>query len=217
MYVAGQPYGQILGTAFARDDLGNILVNLAAKPLTTEDPSDFFAGLNNRFSFRGLTFEFLFDWKQGGDILSTTIGEIYARGIIKDSEDRIAHRVFQGVMGNPATRLPLLDENGNTIPNNTAIGYNDYFFAGGFGPGGVSEANVFDGTVVRLREVSLGYMVPKAFLSKTPFGSAFISLSGRNLWYLAPNAPKYMNYDPELSTRGANNMGYDEQLPKDTV
>lgn len=218
VHIAGQPYGQILGTAFARDDVGNILVNPnTAKPLAAAitqpigDPNpNFFAGLNNRFSWRGLTFEFLFDYKQGGDILSTTIGQIYARGIIKDSEDRIAHRVFNGVMGNPATRQPLLDENGNTIPNNTAIGYNDYFFSGGFGPGGIAEANVFDGTVFRLREVSFGYMIPKSLLAKTPFGNAFISVSGRNLWYLAPNAPKYMNYDPELSTRGANNMGYDE-------
>jgi len=61
-----------------------------------------------------------------------------------------------------------------------------------------------------LREISLGYAIPKNLLTRTPFGSAFISVSGRNLWYLAPNAPKYMNYDPELSTQGANNMGYDQ-------
>lgn len=218
VHIAGQPYGQILGTAFARDDQGNILVNPnTAKPLAAPidqpigDPNpDFFAGMNNRWSWRGVTLDVLFDWKQGGDILSTTIGEIYARGIIKDSEDRIAHRVFNGVLGNPSTRMPLLDENGNTIPNNTAIGYNDYFFASGFGPGGISEANVFDATVFRLREISLGYAVPKSFLTRTPFGSAFLSVSARNLWYLAPNAPKYMNYDPELSTQGANNMGYDQ-------
>ncbi len=218
VHIAGQPYGQILGTAFARDDAGNILVNPnTAKPLAAAvdqpigDPNpDFMAGMNNRWSWRGLTLDVLFDWKQGGDILSTTIGEIYARGIIKDSEDRIAHRVFQGVLGNPATRTPLLDESGNTIPNNTAIGYNDYFFAAGFGPGGISEANVFDGTVFRLREISLGYAIPQNLLSRTPFGSAFLSVSGRNLWYLAPNAPEFMNYDPELSTQGANNMGYDQ-------
>jgi TonB-linked SusC/RagA family outer membrane protein len=218
VHIAGQPYGQILGTAFARDDDGNVLVNPnTAKPLASAvdqsigDPNpDFFAGLSNRLSWRGITLDVLFDWKQGGNILSTTIGQIYARGIIKDSEDRIAHRVFQGVLGDASTRTPLLDKNGNSIPNNTAIGYNDYFFSSGFGPGGISEANIFDATVFRLREISLGYTIPKNLLTRTPFGSAFISVSGRNLWYLAPNAPKYMNYDPELSTQGANNMGYDQ-------
>lgn len=107
-----------------------------------------------------------------------------------------------------------MDENGNKIPNNTALNYNDYYFGSGFGPSGttagyIGEATVFDGTVFRLREVSLGYQVPAALLSKTPFGNAYISLSGRNLWYKAPNTPDAMNYDPEVSTSGANSLGRD--------
>jgi TonB-linked SusC/RagA family outer membrane protein len=223
VHIAGLPYGMIFGSRFARDEEGNILVNpQTAKPILAAtngpigDPNpDFFAGLNNTFSWRGLTLDVLFDWKQGGQILSTTIGETYARGVLKDTEDRESFRVGNGVLGNINTRTPLLDENGNKIPNNTALNYNDYFFGSGFGPSGpsagyVMEAAIFDATVFRLREISLGYALPRAILAKTPFGSAFISASGRNLWYKAPNTPEAMNYDPEVSTAGANNLGYDQ-------
>jgi len=216
VHIAGMPYGMIYGSNYARDDQGNILVNpQLSKPIasaTSEpigDPNpDFMLGLNNSLSWRGLSFNFLFDWKQGGDILSTTIGEMYSRGALKDSEDR-PHLIHHGVLGDVNTRTPLLDESGNKIPNNTAVSYNEYFFSGGFGPGGIAAANVFDATVIRLREVSLGYTLPKVLLSKTPLGSAYVSISGRNLWYNAPNTPAAMNYDPEISTSGANNMGYD--------
>ncbi|ERM80889.1 hypothetical protein P872_11600 [Rhodonellum psychrophilum GCM71 = DSM 17998] len=223
VHIAGMPYGMIFGTQYARDDEGNILVNpQTAKPIlaTTNGPigdpnPDFIAGLSNTFTLKGLTLDFLFDWKQGGDLLSTTIGETYARGVLKDTEDRDSFRIGQGVLGDVNTRLPLLDENGNKIPNNTALNYNDYFFGSGFGPSGpsagyIGEATIFDATVIRLREVSLGYSLPSTMLRKTPFGSIFISVSGRNLWYLAPNTPKAMNYDPEVSTAGSNNPGYDD-------
>jgi TonB-linked SusC/RagA family outer membrane protein len=223
VHIEGLPYGMIFGTRFARDDEGNILVNpQTAKPIlaTTSGPigdpnPDFFAGLNNTFTFRGITLDVLFDWKSGGDILSTTIGETYARGVLRDTEDRDSFRIGSGYLGDVNTRTPLLDEDGNKIPNNTALNYNDYFFGSGFGPSGpsagyVQEAAIFDATVVRLREISLGYMFPRELLSKTPFGSAFISMSGRNLWYRAPNTPAAMRYDPEVSTAGSNNLGYDQ-------
>ena len=222
VHIAGMPYGLIFGTRYARDDEGNILVNPAtAKPITaaTNGPignpnPDFMVGLTNTFTFKGITLDVLFDWKQGGDILSTTIGETYARGTLKDTEDRDSFRIGAGVLGDVNTRTPLLDENGNKIPNNTALTYNDYYFGSGFGPSGttagyIGEATIFDGTVFRLREISLGYSVPVALLSKTPFGRASISISGRNLWYKAPNTPEAMNYDPEVSTSGSNNLGRD--------
>jgi hypothetical protein len=49
-----------------------------------------------------------------------------------------------------------------------------------------------------LREVTFGYNIPKSLLKKTPFGSATISFSGRNLWFRAPNLLKGLNLDPEV-------------------
>ena len=50
--------------------------------------------------------------------------------------------------------------------------------------------------------MSLGYSLPKELLARTPFGSASITFSGRNLFYYAPNA----NFFPEVNTQGAGNI-----------
>jgi len=65
-----------------------------------------------------------------------------------------------------------------------------------------SDLNIFDGTHFTLREVTIGYALPKELLAHTPFGGASISLSGRNLFYYAPNA----NFFPEVNTQGAGNI-----------
>ena len=217
VHIPGQPYGQIYRGRYARDEVGNILVNpQTAKPIaaSTSGPIGnpnpaFMAGISNTLSFKKFTFGVLFDWKQGGAIYSTNVGEAMARGVSKDTEDRYRMLIAPGVLGDVNTLLPLKDGEGNKIPNNTAITVIDYYFSGGYGPGGVAEGSVFDATVFRLREISLGYQVPARLLSKTPFGSASLSVSGRNLWYNAPNFPKYMNYDPEVSTGSSNNGGAD--------
>ena len=63
----------------------------------------------------------------------------------------------------------------------------------------------FDATVVRLRDVSLSYNLPEKWLAKTPFGNVSISANGSNLWYYAPNFPKYMHFDPETNGLGVSN------------
>ncbi|MGF7218704.1 TonB-linked SusC/RagA family outer membrane protein [Spirosoma lacussanchae] len=218
VHIAGQPYGQIRGSTYARDDEGNILVNpntgkpiLSGKTAAIGNPNpDFILGVTNTFSYKGLTLSALFDWKQGGDMYSFTAYELLSRGATKDTEEREAILVGPGVLGDVNTLKPLLDGEGRKIPNNIGIAVADYYFTGGFGPGGAAEVNVLDATVFRLREVSLGYQLPKRWLAKTPFGSAFLSVSGRNLWYLAPNFPKYLNFDPEVSSLGAgNSQGFD--------
>ncbi len=218
VHIAGQPYGQIRGSTYARDDEGNILVNpntgkpiLSGKTTAIGNPNpDFILGVTNTFTYKGLTLSALFDWKQGGDMYSFTAYELLSRGATRDTEDREAILVGPGVLGDVNTLKPILGAEGKKIPNNIGIGVADYYFSGGFGPGGAGEVNVFDATVFRLREVSLGYQMPKKWLSKTPFGAATLSLSGRNLWYLAPNFPKYLNFDPEVSSTGAgNSQGFD--------
>ncbi|MCW3078633.1 SusC/RagA family TonB-linked outer membrane protein [Segetibacter sp.] len=218
IHMVGRPYGLILGTAYARDEEGNVLIDPnTGKPLTSGalqpigNPNpDFILGLINTFSYKSLSLNIQFDWKQGGDLFSSTVGNMISRGVTRDTEEREFVIVAPGVLGDINTLKPLLDARGNKIPNNIAMSYEDHFFSGGMGPGGVNEGSVLDATVLRLREISLAYELPKGILRNTPFGSASISLSGRNLWYNAPNFPKYTNFDPEVSSLGVgNSQGYD--------
>ncbi|MDT4875546.1 TonB-linked outer membrane protein, SusC/RagA family [compost metagenome] len=69
----------------------------------------------------------------------------------------------------------------------------------------------FNASVYRLREISLGYDLPRALMKKLNFAERInLSFSGRNLWFRAPGTPKYINYDPEVSSFGTSSaQGFD--------
>ncbi|MEP2771128.1 MAG: SusC/RagA family TonB-linked outer membrane protein [Fulvivirga sp.] len=215
----GAPYGQIFGSENARDDEGNLLIDpntglpfaLPTSDIIGDPNPDFTLGWTNSFSFKGITLRALVDWRQGGDFYSFTAASLLLRGQLKISEDREGLRVVPGVLGNTQTFEPILDENNNKIQNTVAITAFDSHFSNGWGAYGQDEVNIYDGTVIRLREISLGYSVPKSILAKTPFGSASISISGRNLWYNAPNLLEGLNLDPEVlgETPDSNVQGFE--------
>ena len=103
-----------------------------------------------------------------------------------------------------------MDE-GRPIQNNTAVTSNDLYFYGGgtettFAINGVSEYSVFDGTVYRLRELSIGYDFPQKWIEKIKIGNLNLSVVGRNLWYFAPNVPEFTNFDPDINGFGSTNL-----------
>lgn len=217
----GYPYGQIFGTRNAKDDEGNLLINKQtgmpfSEPIGTVigDPNpDFLLGFNNSFSWKGFTLGALLDWKQGGDIFSVTAASLFLRGQLAVTADREELRIVPGYYGDPSTYKLITDDGGNPIKvkNTTAVSAFDYHFGDGFGAYGQDEVNVYDGTTIRLREVSLTYSIPKSVLAKTPFGSARIGFIGRNLWFKAPNLLEGLNLDPEVlaETSASNTQGFE--------
>jgi hypothetical protein len=208
----GFPYGQIFGTKYARSADGELLIdpntglpfNLQESQIIGDPNPDFTLGWNNTISFKGITLRALIDWKQGGDFYSFTGASLLLRGMLKQSVDREALRVVPGVLGNTQT-YEAITEGGTTIKNTIPITAFDSHFTNGWGAYGSDEVNIYDGTVIRLREVSLGYSLPKLLLSKTPFSAVNISLSGRNLWWNAPNVLEDLNLDPEILAGSAGN------------
>jgi len=163
------------------------------------DPNlDFKLGVTNTLSYKNVNFSFLFDWWQGGDMYSITAASLLLRGQLSNSVNREGLYVIPGVYGDPDTKTALLDASGKPIKNTTSISAFDYYFSDGFGAYGPDDTNLYDRTTFRLREVNLGYSLPKKWLTKTPFGSANISFSGRNLWFYAPNILPGLNLDPEV-------------------
>lgn len=216
VHQVGKPYGLIKGSVAARDEEGNLLVDPSTGKLIDGfdqqiigNPNpDFLLGVTNTFSYKGLSLSILLDYRHGGDIYSLSTNQVLGRGLTTETVPEGGREktfVIPGYLGDPTTGKPLRDDAGNKIPNTVQITSNDWWFINTFGSAGPDEFAVFDGTTIRLREVSLGYQLPKSLLEKTPFGTAMISLSGRNLWYNAPNFPKSMNFDPEVSSLGVGN------------
>lgn len=210
----GLPYGVIRGSKSVRDQDGNLLIDpsngqliRASTPDIIGDPNpDFIVGLTNSFTWKGITLSAVLDYRQGGDLYSATTEALLGRGVTRDTEGREMNYVIPGFLGDPNTQQPILGSDGKKIPNNIQIEMNDVYFGNTFAVNAADEWSVYDATTIRLREVSLGYELPKALMKRTPFGSARISITGRNLWYKAPNFPKYTNFDPETSTFGALNI-----------
>jgi iron complex outermembrane recepter protein len=66
---------------------------------------------------------------------------------------------------------------------------------------GIREFSVFDNSWVALREVSLGYTLPKSLSSKLKLNNLRVTFIGRNLAYIWKNAKGGIN--PEgLSSNG---------------
>jgi TonB-linked SusC/RagA family outer membrane protein len=218
----GQPFGMIYGSENARDSAtgavlidettGNPIVLPESKIIGNPNP-DFTLNVNNSFSFKGLTLGFLIDWKQGGDMYSTTAASLLLRGQLNNpyGVDREGIRIIPGVYGNPQTYKAILDTKGEPIKNTTGVTAFDSHFSGGFGAYGADETNVYDVTTIRLREITLGYELPKSLLKKTPLGTARLSLSARNVWFKAPNMLKALNFDPEVLAGNSlsNVQGFD--------
>jgi TonB-linked SusC/RagA family outer membrane protein len=223
VFIPGLPYGTLFGTAPLRDDNGELYVDPVSgrlvpspklKVIGNPNP-DFLMGFINQFTYKSLTLNILVDYRKGGSLYSTTLQEELGRGVTKDTEDRNRLVIIDGVRWNPTTRKADVDADGNPLRNTTAITVNDLYFSsagvgGGAASNGYNEQSIYDATTVRLREVSLGYDLPKGLLGKTPFSLINISVSARNVWWYSPNLPKHSNFDPETSTYGASNQqGYE--------
>lgn len=215
----GYAYGSFRGLYALRDTVTGALIidpktgfpYASSDEKIIGDPNPKFTmGITNTFTFKGFTLSALFDWKQGGDIYSVTIQSLLGRGVTKDTEDRLHSCIIPGEYGS-ITGEVYKDKSGNPITNRTQVTTNDLYFYGGgtettFAMNGTPDFSIFDGTIYRLREVSLGYNFPKKWLEKIKVGTLTLSVTARNLWYFAPNVPKYTNFDTEINGFGSTNI-----------
>lgn len=206
--IKGESLGSIVGTAFLRNEAGDLITNGAGNyvisesdldgnvPIIGDAIPDYTMNFINNLSYKNWSLGFQINHIKGGDIMSSTIATLLGRGLITETEDRLQTYIVPGV--NQTTGEP----------NDIQINNSTYYFSNLlFGP---AEAKVYDASVLRLQEVSLGYSLPKKYLEKTPFGSLTFTLQGFNLWYDAYNTPKGANFDPNVAGVGVGNgRGFD--------
>lgn len=198
--IEGQPLGVLQGSYVQTDPktglkivdangyfLGSSDIGIIADP----NPNYRLTGIST-LSYKSFSFRMQWDYSQGGKMFSNTVRTMLSRGTTKDTDfDRTLPFIIPNTVKQDGTP--------NDIQQSVD---NIYFNAYGFGPASVT---VWDATVIRLRELSVSYSIPQKLLKKLPFGSASLSVSGNNLWYLAPNFPKYTRFDPESNSLGVGN------------
>ncbi len=202
--VEGQPFGILLGSTVVRtngqltvDSNGDYITGQSTTDIIGDPNPDWTATLNNGISYKGFNFNMSWQYRHGGDIFSQTAATLIGRGVVDADGKLDSEKTFV---------LPGVKADGS--PNDiqlttTRIYFNNLLF-------GANELQIFDGTTLRLAEVSLGYNLPKKFLDKTPFGAVSFTLSGSNLWYKAFNFPDDVRFDTNsISTGVGNGQGID--------
>ncbi len=217
--VAGNQYGAIFGGAYLRtgaggpddDGLnvpdGEIIINSdpdgreygieAVDPVQRAigNPNpDFILGWNNTVRYKRFSFNWLLDWREGGDLWNGTAWALsfFGRSALT-GETRVE---------TAAPRPGVRASDGQ--PNDIAIVRDiNYWTSSVGGFGAVGEQFVQDGGWIRLREVGLSYSIPSGNILKR--GGSF-GVSGRNLWFQSD----YEGIDPETSLNGTgNSQGFD--------
>lgn len=200
--IPGKPFNVIKGSRFLRNEKGERIVAANGNYIETNDiqilgdPNPkFTSSLINNFSFKGITLSIMWEYRHRGVIYATTAQALLARGVTKDTD----------FIRELPMILPGVKQNGQ--PNDIIVTASDYTFSNYFT---IDEAAVFDGTTIRLREMSLSYELPKNIMQKTPFQRASIAFSGTNLRFRAVNMPRYVNFDTDVLSLGVGNgLGFD--------
>jgi len=205
--VVGESYGDVYAKGWQRDANGNVIINQAnGLPLITSGMTvkvanynpDWLGGLSNTITYKNLSLSALVDARWGGSYISFTEAITAGNGILDyTAKGREAESLLFG-------RDVFTDETGvtpegaeNKKATNAELFWNNV--GGRNNPAG--EAFVRDATNIRLREVILGYNLPKDLVSKTFFSAARVSLVGRNLFFFLNKAE---HSDPEIVNSTAN-------------
>ncbi len=207
--VEGEPLGVMLGNRILRNDDGEFVVNSVGRyeieqgTFKIGNPlPDFTLNLSTSVGYKNFTLSAVINHVQGGDIYSRTVSTLLGRGLTTDTEDRLQTFILPGVKNTGTSESPEWVENDLQI-NNSSFYFSNVLF-------GPDELGVYDGTTIRLQELSLSYSLPKAVLDNTPFGSVTLTASGFNLWYDAINMPDGTNFDPNVAGLGVGNgQGFD--------
>ena len=205
--IVGKPFNMIKGTGFRRNDQGQFLIDgggflqATASPVQLGDPNPaFITSLTNGFNYKGFSLNVMMSYRHGGAMYSSTAGAILGRGLSEDTGlevgyDRAQTFLFPGVKA---------DGTPNDIQVTAAdVGFNNVYFFG-------DEGRIFDGTTIRLQELSLNYSLPASLLKKMKIKGISLGVTGNNLWYRALKFPPGLNFDTDnLGLGVGNGLGFE--------
>lgn len=200
----GQSYGSLYGIAYARTDDGQIIFE---NGLPTTNPTlqvignitpKWLGGLNNTFTYKGISLSALIDTRWGGDIFDMGSSLMRNDGIVEETAvGREEGVIGLGVMNVGSAESPVY------VPNTVVADATTFYKR--YSGRQYHEAGVFDASYIKLRQASLSYQLPSSLFEHIFIKSARISAVGRNLAILYRRTP---HIDPEVDEKGGNRQGY---------
>ncbi|MBB4804690.1 TonB-linked SusC/RagA family outer membrane protein [Flavobacterium nitrogenifigens] len=164
------------------------------------DPNpDFTFGFTNNFSFKGFDVAIMFTGSYGNDVLN------YQRRWLENPRENT--NLLKSALG--YAQLELIDPNGpNDYRNVQIVGGDPYMPR--IGASSASSASnyrlsnrfVEDGSFVRLKNISIGYNLPKDLYSKYGISNIKVYSNMQNVLTFT----KYKGYDPEVGAINQNQL-----------
>lgn len=172
-FIGGKRYKDISGPAGTPDGV----VDATYDRMIVGDPNpDFYGGLTNTFSYKGVELNIFLLYSHGNDILNYNAIEM---GLPSGGQNVYAALKNRWTPQNPNNVYA------KATTNRTAV-FSDQF--------------IEDGSYLKLKTVTLSYLFPK--LKIRGFANLKVYATGQNLL----TSTNYTGYDPEVSYRGASNL-----------
>jgi TonB-linked SusC/RagA family outer membrane protein len=213
----GKPFGSFYAVDYKRDPQGRVVIDKKSGNPISADTATYWGSYQPKFqaawgtnlSYKGFTFNILFDTKQGGQMYSRTkdIMEFVGTSTSTLKNDRKPFVWENSVIAST-------DASGATIytPNVQTPSFDvvktdvyRYYTDNGVKP---NFENLIDASYTKLREIAIGYKIPNKLFSRTFLGDASLSFYGNNL--ILWTAKQNVYVDPEVNSGGASNeQGFD--------
>jgi len=230
----GRPYGQLFGTAYVRNDAGDIIVKADGTPTISSSKQilgkftpDWIGGITNSFTYKHINLSVLVDAHVGGKIYSNTNRTGTYTGVLASTlPGRGAENggLSYYYPGNSTANKAVQISAGTAAPGGATVYDDGMVFKGVLADGtanstilpaqqyykgftNADEAFVYSATYVKLREVKLGYTLPQQWIKSIGLQSATVSVVGRNLLIIHKEVP---NIDPETAFNTGNGQGLED-------
>ena len=158
---------------------------------------DFIASINNTFRYKNFGFNFLLEWKEGGDLYDSARRNGIRNGTLQSTVVRDVERVLEGVMD---------DGNGGFITNTTPGLIDQDYYRSSTRFNRASEILVQDASWVKLRNIGLTYNFSDKVLETLKVDNFSLTASAHNILIWTA----FDGFDPEGNqfSAGSNVYGF---------
>ncbi len=179
------------------DSNGYPVIDLSERVKVGNAFPDFIASIANNLSYKNLNFNFLLEWKKGGDLYDAGRRNSIRNGILKSVEFRDENVVLSGVMD---------DGSGGFIPNTTEALIDQNYYRNSSRYNRAAEILVQDASWVKLRNIGLTYNFKGSLIENLHLDNLSVSASAQNILIWTP----WDGYDPEGNqySAGSNVYGF---------
>jgi TonB-linked SusC/RagA family outer membrane protein len=208
--IEGYPIGVLSGGRFLRDENGSVVFDQNGFPEQDNTPGvigdpnpDWQGSAFTTLSYKNFSLSLLFETYQGAQIFAGTKAVMYDLG------------TWEATGTETIADQNLVDSEGNVILAGTSFRGTAYNFGagpvalteswyngiGGYFGGGIDELYIEDGSLTRLREMTLSYRLNSKWLKENAgVSNAQLSFTGRNLFLWTP----FEGNDPDTNLQGVS-------------